>query len=399
MCCAYSQHHYRTVSTSAFPNALPTTQMATERPPSPQHVLADTFLHTDKGCRVAPSSSRPWWPFYQDITQPGSLQQGSPTPQAVSGCSARAEAPQPPAASCDARPGASRALQPSRPHCLRWEPRVGPELNTAPQPSRQDRPHAPHAAPGASAPAGAFSYQPSRTRLIASHPSPLSGAHKAERIYPPRSAAKKTRPGHRPPRAAPSSGCSRSTGARERSAQRSPWFRTTLSQEIFRCSTDGAEPPPSLPAPGAPRRALEVTTASSRSSTWGRKAERGPDRDKKNQKPRPELLLWKGDKTQRQATPTAQRTRSGPVERRRTTTRRCTLRPRTHGRGPSSSRGDRKAAGDPSPAHRRAHRPLFSLPAEEPSRAPKVMQELSAQRTRTPATAGLRAAHPREPQH
>lgn len=248
MCCAYSQHHYRTVSTSAFPNALPTTQMATERPRSPQHVLADTFLHTDKGCRVAPSSSRPWWPFYQDITQPGSLQQGSPTPQAVSGCSARAEAPQPPAASCDARPGASRALQPSRPHCLRWEPRVGPELSTAPQPSRQDRPHAPHAAPGASAPAGAFSYQPSRTRLIASHPSPLSGAHKAERIYPPRSAAKKTRPGHRPPRAAPSSGCSRITGARERSAQRSPWFRTTLSQEVFRCSTDGAEPPrPSLP--------------------------------------------------------------------------------------------------------------------------------------------------------
>lgn len=130
--------------------------------------------------------------------------------------------------------------------------------------------------------------------------------------------------------------------------------------------------PPSLPAPGAPRRALEVTTASSRSSTWGRKAERGPDRDKKNQKPRPELLLWKGDKTQRQATPTAQRTRSGPVERRRTTTRRCTLRPRTHGRGPSSSEV---------PAAREAIAKLPGIPAQ-PTAGPTGRCSASPRRSR-----------------
>lgn len=63
---------------------------------------------------------------------------------------------------------------------------------------------------------------------------------------------------------------------------------------------------------------------------------------------------------------------------------------------PRPRRGQRKAAGDPSPAHRRAHRPPFSPPSPRRGRAgPPALRRSSALTGHAPVpTAGLGAAHP-----
>lgn len=90
---------------------------------------------------------------------------------------------------------------------------------------------------------GSFFLSPRRTRLISSHPSPLSAACKAEQIYPPRSAATNTSgasPTRGPPRRAAAAAAQEGP---ERPAQRSPLFRTALTREGFGRITDGADPP------------------------------------------------------------------------------------------------------------------------------------------------------------
>lgn len=71
----------------------------------------------------------------------------------------------------------------------------------------------------------------------------------------------------------------------------------------------------------------------------------------------------------------------------------CGPRPK---RLPRPHRGQRKAAGDPSPAHRRAHRPPFSPPSPRRGRAgPPALRRSSALTGHAPVpTAGLGAAHP-----
>ncbi|XP_031412872.1 zinc finger CCCH domain-containing protein 18-like [Meleagris gallopavo] len=258
--------------------------------------------------------------------------------------------PQPPAASCNPRPREGRGLQPPVTATRTRGPASLPEGGTT-RGSRAEHGSAaertglasrsPRGPRGLSSRGSFFlsAIQNSVNRLAsipaiwnvqggADLPSPFSGQKNTTGASP------TPRPPHRADAATAQEGP-------ERSAQRPPLFRTGGLRLQHRRR--------GLPLPSPPQERLAGRWRSPPPPAALPRGEKSRTRARPRQKKKKTQGLnyydRKGDETQRQATPTAQRAGSGPAERRRTTTRRCTraapnTRPRSQQlRGPSSSRG------------------------------------------------------------